>query len=423
MISKCTNYFPRMAAAGRQGVRSFSSGNIGDNETFVVGLARTPVGKLGGALSSLKAPALGSHVIKTALERAGLDGKHVEEAFMGNVVSANIGQAPTRQAVIGAGLHLDVPSTTINKVCASGMKALMMASMSIGAGYRSAMVAGGMESMSNIPYYLPGARTGYRLGNNQVIDGLVNDGLWDIYNNQHMGMCGESCAADFGITREDQDDYAIQSYERAAAAWAAGKFDDEVAPVTIKGKRGRPDTVVSVDEEFTNIKLDKVRTLNSAFKKEGTITAANASTINDGATAFVVVSGKMVKDLKLNPLFKIRGYGDAARDPVEFTIAPADAVPRALAMAGVAKGDIEYHEINEAFSVVAQANARLMDLDMARVNVNGGAVALGHPIGSSGARIIATLYNVLKQNDATLGCASICNGGGGASAIVIERMS
>jgi acetyl-CoA C-acetyltransferase len=347
----------------------------------------------------------------------------VEEAFMGNVVSANIGQAPTRQAVIGSGLHLDVPSTTINKVCASGMKALMTASMSITSGYRNACVAGGMESMSNIPYYLPGARTGYRLGNNKVVDGLVNDGLWDIYNNQHMGMCGESCATDFNITREDQDAYAIQSYQRAAAAWEAGKFTDEVAPVTIKGKRGKPDTVISVDEEFTNIKMDKITSIPSAFKKDGTITAANASTINDGATAMVVVSGKMVKDLNLTPLFKIRGYGDAARAPVEFTIAPSDAVPRALAMAGVSAKDIEYHEINEAFSVVAMANARLMDLDMARVNVNGGAVALGHPIGSSGARIIGTLYNVLKQNNATLGCASICNGGGGASAIVIERMS
>eukprot|EP00606_Chrysophyceae_sp_TOSAG23-5_P001219 GSChrysophyteH2.ASY1.ANO1.1687.1 assembled CDS len=382
----------RSAALKSQAIaaRGFSS-SIGDNESFVVGLARTPVGKLGGALSSLTAPQLGAHVISSALERSGMDTGLVEEAFMGNVVSANIGQAPTRQAVIG--------------------------------GYRNACVAGGMESMSNIPYYLPGARTGYRLGNNKVVDGLVNDGLWDIYNNQHMGMCGESCATDFNITREDQDAYAIQSYQRAAAAWEAGKFTDEVAPVTIKGKRGKPDTVISVDEEFTNIKMDKITSIPTAFKKDGTITAANASTINDGATAMVVVSGKMVKDLNLTPLFKIRGYGDAARDPVEFTIAPSDAVPRALAMAGVSAKDIEYHEINEAFSVVAMANVRLMDLDMARVNVNGGAVALGHPIGSSGARIIGTLYNVLKQNNATLGCASICNGGGGASAIVIERMS
>lgn len=412
-----------MRGSAQNASRFFSASKIGDNDTFVVGLARTPVGKMGGALSSLTAPQLGAHVIKAALERSGVDGKHIEEAYIGNVVSAGIGQAPTRQAVIYAGLHLDVPSTTVNKVCASGMKALMLASMSISSGYRNAVVAGGMESMSNIPYYLPGARTGYRLGNNKVVDGLVNDGLWDIYNNQHMGMCGESCATDFSITREQQDDYAIQSYERASAAVAAGKFKDEIAPITIPGKRGAAGTVVDTDEEFTNIKMDKIRTLNSAFKKEGTITPANASTLNDGATAFIVVSGKMVKEQNLKPLFKIRGYGDAARDPVEFTIAPSYAVPRALKMAGLEMKDIEYHEINEAFSVVALANAKLMDLDLAKVNVNGGAVALGHALGSSGARIIATLYNVLKQNNATIGCASICNGGGGASAIVIERMN
>jgi acetyl-CoA C-acetyltransferase len=410
-----------MRSPAQSVTRSFAS-TIKDNETFVVGLARTPVGKMGGALASLTAPQMGAHCIKSALERSGMESKHVQEAFMGNVVSAGIGQAPARQAVMYAGLHLDVSSTTINKVCASGMKALMFASMSISSGYRSACVAGGMESMSNIPYYLPGARTGYRLGNNKVVDGLVNDGLWDIYNNQHMGMCGEACAETFKITRQDQDAFAIQSYERAAAAWKAGKFTDEVAPITIAGKKGQPGTVISVDEEFTNIKLDKISSLAPAFKKDGTITPANASTLNDGATAFVVVSGKMVKDLNLKPLFKIRGYGDAERDPVEFTIAPSDAVPRALKMAGLTMKDVEYHEINEAFSVVTLANVKLMNLDMSRVNVNGGAVALGHPIGSSGARIIATLYNVLKQNNATIGCASICNGGGGASAIVIERM-
>jgi acetyl-CoA C-acetyltransferase len=414
----------RKAAVTNRGSVAVSRGlatSIGDNEVFVVGLARTPVAKLGGALSGMTAPQLGAHAISHAIERAGVDKKIIQEAFMGNVVSANVGQAPTRQAVMYAGLDLDTPSTTINKVCASGMKALMMASMSVSSGYRSAMIAGGMESMSNIPYYLPGARTGYRLGNNTVVDGLVNDGLWDVYNNQHMGMCGEACANTFGISREDQDEYAINSYKKAAAAWEAGKFDDEVAPVTIAGKRGRPDTVVSVDEEFTNIKIDKVKSLKAAFKKDGTVTAANASTINDGATAFTVVSGKMVKDLNLTPLFKIRGYGDAARDPVEFTIAPSDAVPRALQHAGLSMSDVDYHEINEAFSVVALANIQLMNLDINKVNVNGGAVALGHPIGSSGARIIGTLYNVLKQNDATIGCASICNGGGGASAIIIER--
>ncbi len=401
--------------------RAFSSA-IGDRDVFVVGMARTPVGKMGGGLSVMTAPEMGAHCIKNALKRSSLDGKYIDEAFMGNVISANIGQAPTRQAVIYAGLPIDVPATCVNKVCASGMKSLMLGAMSISSGYRNAIVAGGMESMSNIPYYLPGARTGYRLGHNKVVDGLINDGLWDIYNNQHMGMCGEVCADKYGITRKEQDDYAIQSYQRAAAAWAAGKFADEVAPVTIAGKKGKPDTVISVDEEFTNIQLNKISSLSSAFKKDGTITAANASTLNDGATAFVAVSGKMVKDLGLKPLFKIRGYADSARAPVEFTIAPSDAVPKALKMAGLSAKDVDYHEINEAFSVVAIVNTRLMNLDPSRVNVNGGAVALGHALGSSGARIIGTLYSVLKQNNANIGVASICNGGGGASAIVIERM-
>jgi acetyl-CoA C-acetyltransferase len=294
--------------------------------------------------------------------------------------------------------------------------------MSISSGYRNACIAGGMESMSNIPYYLPNARTGYRMGNNTVVDGLVNDGLWDIYNNQHMGVCGEICADKYNISRQEQDDFAIGSYEKAASAWEKGLFE-EVAPYTIAGKRGKPDTIVSVDEEFTNIKMDKIGTLRAAFKKDGTITAANASTINDGATAMVTVSGKMVKEQGLKPLFKILGYGDAALDPVEFTTAPATAVPRALKMAGLSLKDVDYHEINEAFAVVALVNAKLMDLDLSRVNVQGGAIALGHPIGSSGARIITTLHSVLKANDATIGCASICNGGGGASAIIIERMN
>jgi acetyl-CoA C-acetyltransferase len=341
----------------------------------------------------------------------------------GNVCSANIGQAPTRQAVIYAGLHLDVPSTTVNKVCASGMKALMFASMSISSGYRNVMIAGGMESMSNIPYYLPQARTGYRLGNGTLVDGLINDGLWDIYNNQHMGNCGEICADKYKISRKDQDEYAIKSYKRATDAWNAGKFDLEVASIEVPGKKGEKGTVVSRDEEFTNIKLDKVATLKSAFKKDGTVTAANASKLNDGAAAMVVVSGKVAKDLNLKPLFKIRGYGDAAKDPVEFTTAPADAIPRALKMSGLSLKDVQYHEINEAFSVVSLVNAQLLNLDIDKVNVHGGAVALGHPIGCSGARIIMTLYSALKHNDASIGCASICNGGGGASAVIIERLN
>lgn len=342
---------------------------------------------------------------------------------MGNVVSAGIGQAPTRQAIIGADMPLDVPCTGINKVCASGMKALMFASLGVQAQYRGVVIAGGMESMSNIPYYLPGARTGYRLGNAAVVDGLVHDGLWDVYNNQHMGMCGEACAEQFAISREEQDAHAVQSYERAAQAWGQGLFDEEVASITIPGARGKPAVQVTQDEEFTNIDIKKVPSLRPAFKKDGTVTAANASTLNDGAAAMVVMSGKRARELGAKPLFRVLGMGDAARDPVEFTIAPSDAVPRALQRAGLTAGDVHYHEINEAFSVVALANMRLMNLDPATVNVHGGAVALGHPIGCSGARIIGTLYHVLKARDASIGCASICNGGGGASAVVIERLN
>lgn len=341
---------------------------------------------------------------------------------MGNVVSAGIGQAPTRQAVIYAGLDLDTPCTTINKVCASGTKATMMAAQSISSGYRKVMIAGGMESMSNIPYYLPDARNGHRMGHKQTLDGIIYDGLWDIYNNQHMGMCGEVCSDSYGISREDQDAYAADSYARALAAWDAGKLQPEIAPVTIPGKRGKPDVVISQDEEFASFKggLDKQR---AAFKKDGTVTAGNASGINDGAAALVLMSGAEAKARGMAPLFKIRGFGDAAKAPVEFTTAPADAVPRALAHAGLSASDVDYHEINEAFSVVALVNAQILNIAHDRLNVNGGAVALGHPIGASGARIIGTLYHVLAQNDATIGCASICNGGGGASAIIIERLN
>lgn len=368
----------------------------------------------------MTAPRLGAAAIEESVKKAGIDAALVEEAFMGNVVSAGVGQAPTRQAVIYAGLSLDTPSTTINKVCASGMKAVMLASQSIASGYRNVMVAGGMESMSNIPYYLPGARTGYRLGNNTVVDGMVHDGLWDIYNDKHMGNCGDLCAAKYGISREDQDKFAIMSYSRATDAWKNGKFDEEVFSVTTGGRK--PITVTT-DEEFSSLKLDKVPTLRAAFNKDGSVTAANASKLNDGANAMILASGKFAREHNLKPLFKIRGYGDAAKDPVEFTTAPADAVPRALKHAGLEAKDIDFHEINEAFSVVALANAQLLNLDIDKVNVHGGAVALGHPIGSSGSRIIGTLYHVLKANDKSIGCASICNGGGGASAIIIERLN
>lgn len=329
-----------------------------DRDVLVVGFARTPIGKFNGGLASKTAPQLGAVAITEAINRSGLNKDLIEEAFLGNVVSAGVGQAPTRQAVIYAGLKLDTPSTTVNKVCASGMKAAMFASVSISSGYRNAILAGGMESMSNIPYYLPQARGGYRLGNGQVVDGLIHDGLWDVYNNQHMGMCGEACASKYGITRNDQDQFAINSYARAQEAWATGKFTSEVVPVTIEGKRGEKPTIVDKDEEFSNIKLDKVAGLKPAFKKDGTVTAANASKINDGASAMVVVSGKYANEYGLKPLFKIRGFGDAARDPVEFTIAPSDAIPRALKHAGLQLSDVQYHEINEAFAVVVLANAK-----------------------------------------------------------------
>lgn len=395
---------------------------VKDNDTVVVSFARTPIGKLGGSLSSVVATRLGAHAIAAAVDRAGIDKNTIEEVYMGNVVSAGIGQAPARQAVIYANLPLSVCCTTINKVCASGMKAVMNGSLSISAGYRNVVVAGGFESMSNIPYYLPGARTGYRLGNQTVVDGLINDGLWDIYNNQHMGNCGEATAKKHGITRADQDAFAAKSYQRAAKAWASGVMASEVAPITLESKKGAP-TVVSVDEEFSGFNAEKMATLKPAFQKDGTVTAANASKLNDGGVAFVLMSAKTARDLGKKPLFRILGFGDAEKEPVDFSTAPSDAIPRALAHAGVTLKDVQYHEINEAFSLVPIVNAKLLGIDIDTINVHGGAVALGHPIGFSGARIIGSLYNVLKAKDATIGCASICNGGGGASAIVIERLT
>ena len=352
-------YFRLLKQSRLLSVRTFLTSNLKDDDTVVISLARTPIGKLGGGLSTFTAPRLASLAIKAAVGRSNLPTTVIEEAFFGNVVSAGVGQAPTRQAVIYAGLPLDVPSTTVNKVCASGMKAIMLSSLSIRAGYRNACIAGGMESMSNIPYYLPGARKGYRLGNNEVVDGLIYDGLWDIYNNQHMGNCGEACADAFEISREEQDSYAILSYKRAADAWSSGKYDAEVVPVEVPGKRGEISTFVKQDEEFTGIQIDKVSSLRPAFKKEGgTITAANSSKLNDGAAAMVIISGRLCKELNLLPLFRIKGFGDAARDPLEFTTAPSDAIPRALKHAGVSLADIEYHEINEAFAVVPLVNAR-----------------------------------------------------------------
>ncbi|CAM9683446.1 unnamed protein product [Pylaiella littoralis] len=411
----------RRAAAGTSWIHRRKSTAT---DAVIVSLARTPIGKFGGTMSALSAPKLGAIAIREAVSRApGLKQESVEEVFMGNVVSAGAGQAPARQAAIYAGLPESVPCTTINKVCASGMKSVMLAAQSLSLGHRGVMVAGGFESMSNVPYYLPKARTGLRLGNGTVVDGIVHDGLWDVYNDHHMGICAEKCSAAHGISREEQDKHATESYERAALAWERGHFDEETVAVEIPSRRG-PQTAVSKDEEYTNIDLGKLKGLRPAFQPEGgTVTAANASSLNDGAAVLVLMSaGSRAKDLGVKPLARIRGYADAARAPVEFTVAPSDAVPMALENAGISLRDVDFHEINEAFSVVALANMQILDLDPAKVNVNGGAVALGHPIGASGARIICSLYHVLKQNDGTVGCASICNGGGGASAIVIERL-
>lgn len=390
-------------------------------EVVIVSAVRTPIGSFNGSLAALSATQLGAAAIKGAVERAGINPAQVNEVFMGNVISANLGQAPATQAATFAGLPNTVPSTTINKVCASAMKAVMLGAQTIQSGTNEIVVAGGMESMSNVPFYLDKARNGYRLGHGQVIDGLVKDGLWDVYKNYHMGSAAELCSRDHNISREAQDAFAIESYKRSAVAAEAGKFKNEIVPVSIPQRKGDP-IVVSEDEEYRNIKFDKVPTLAPVFEKEGTVTAANASTLNDGAVALVLMSASKAAELGLKPLAKIRGFADAQQAPEYFTTAPAKAIPLAIAKAGLSASDIDYYEINEAFSVVALANNQILGLDANRVNVNGGAVALGHPLGASGARIIATLINVLEQNNAKYGVAGICNGGGGASAVVLERL-
>jgi len=398
----------------------------------IVAFARTPIGKFRGSLSSLTAPQLGSIAIQGALSK--LDPQIIvpQEAFMGNVVSAGIGQAPCRQAVLGSG-RMPVSSicTTVNKVCASGMKSVMLASQAIqlnhisrGSNTSSIFLAGGMESMSNIPHYLTQSRSGVALGHGKLVDGVIHDGLWDVYNDQHMGMCAEKCAKDYIISREEQDAYAMESYRRAQAALKEDIFINEVCAVPVPQRRGDP-ILVSRDEEPDSVDIERIPTLRPAFVKGegGTVTAANASSLNDGACAMVLMSEAEALEKKLTPLARVLGYGDAAQDPVDFTTSPSLAIPVALENAGLKLSDVEYHEINEAFSVVALANMRLLNLDPTKVNVFGGAVALGHPIGMSGARIIGTLLTVLQAKDATIGCASICNGGGGASAIIIERLS
>jgi acetyl-CoA C-acetyltransferase len=411
---------------------------IAMKSAVIVSYARTPIGKIRGSLAHLSAPQLGAAAIRGALSNLTTNNEDnvvsnsITEAYFGNVLSAGIGQAPCRQAVLGAGLHDSIICNTINKVCASGMKSIMLASQTIecnvhgggsGSGKPFAMLAGGMESMSNTPHYLLSSRSGTALGNATLLDGIIHDGLWDPYDNVHMGTCAEKCATEYNISRDDQDRYAIESYTRAREAQKAGIFNDEIVPIEGPKKRDKPIEMISIDEEPNSVSLDKLPTLRTAFEKNGTVTAGNASSINDGAAALILMSEDNAIAMGLTPLARIRGYGDAEGPPVRFTTAPSNAVPIAVNRAGMSLDDIEYHEINEAFSVVALANMMILNLDESRVNVFGGAVALGHPIGMSGARIVGTLYHVLKKKDATIGCASICNGGGGASAIVIERLS
>ena len=390
-------------------------------EVVIVSAVRTPMGSFGGALSSVPATALGAAAIKGALEKAGLSADAVEEVYMGNVLQANVGQAPARQAAMAAGIGNQVPCTTINKVCSSGMKAIMMGAQAIKAGDVDIIVAGGMENMSAVPHYLPTGRTGVKLGDISLVDGLVKDGLTDVYNAQHMGVCAELCAEEHQFTREDQDAFALESYRRSAAAWDGGKFANEVVPVAVPQRRGDA-IVVDTDEEYTKVNTDKVPQLRPVFKKDGTVTAANASTLNDGAAAVVLMSASKAAELGLQPIAKITGYADAAQEPEWFTTAPAKALPKALAKAGITMDTVDFFEFNEAFSVVGLANMKLLGLDAAKVNVHGGAVSLGHPLGASGARIITTLIGVLQQNGGKIGAAAICNGGGGASALVLELM-
>ena len=385
----------------------------------IVSAVRTPIGSFMGALSTVPAPHLGGAAIKGALSKINLDPKLVDEVYMGNVVQAGVGQAPARQAALFAGLSNDVICTTVNKVCASGMKSIMFGAQAIMAGDAEIVVAGGMENMSLIPHYVH-MRNGVKFGPTSMQDGMQKDGLVDAYDNNAMGVAADLCASEYKITREQQDAFAIQSYERSAKAWEAGNFDSEIVPVAVPQRKGDP-IMVTKDEEFTNVKLDKIPTLNAVFTKEGTVTAANASTINDGAAAVILMSEEKAIAMGLKPLAYIKSYADAAQEPKWFTTAPAKALPKALDKAGLTLSDVDFFEFNEAFSVVGLANAQILGLPNDKINVNGGAVSLGHPLGCSGARIVVTLINVLHQNNAKIGAAAICNGGGGASAIVIEK--
>lgn len=390
-------------------------------EVVIVSAVRTPMGSFGGSLSSVSATTLGGVAIKGALEKVSLSADKVDEVYMGNVLQANLGQAPARQAAMAAGLTQEVPCTTINKVCSSGMKSIMLAAQSIMCGDNDIVIAGGMENMSSVPHYFAKGRNGQKLGDMKLIDGLVKDGLTDVYNKVHMGNCAELCAKEMNFSREQQDAFAIESYNRSASAWENGKFKDEVVPVAVPQRRG-DDLIVSEDEEYKNVKMDKIPNLRPVFDKDGTVTAANASTLNDGAAALLLMSAEKAKELGLKPLAKIRSYADAAHQAEWFTTAPAKALPIALDKANLSTSDVDYFELNEAFSVVGLANIEKLGLDAAKVNVNGGAVSLGHPLGCSGARIIVTLLHVLQQNNAKVGAAGICNGGGGASAMVVEMI-
>ncbi|MCH9659310.1 MAG: acetyl-CoA C-acyltransferase [Bacteroidetes bacterium] len=389
-------------------------------KVVIVAAARTPIGSFMGSLSSLTAVQLGSTAIKGALDKISLNPALVEEVYMGNVVQAGVGQAPARQAALGAGIPDNVPCTTVNKVCASGMKAVMNAAQAIALGDASVVVAGGMESMSNIPHYVH-MRNGKKFGPATMEDGMQKDGLVDAYDKNAMGVCADACATEYEFSREDQDAFAIQSYERSAKAWSEGKFADEVVPVSVPQRRGEP-IIVAEDEEYKNVRMEKIPSLRPAFTKEGTVTAANASTINDGAGVLILMSEDKAKELGIKPIATIKSYADAAQEPKWFTTAPAKALPKAIAKAGIEMDDVEFFEFNEAFSVVGLANMKILGLNDSNVNVNGGAVSLGHPLGCSGVRIVITLLSVLEQHNAKLGAAAICNGGGGASAMVLERV-
>jgi acetyl-CoA C-acetyltransferase len=389
-------------------------------EVYIISAVRTPMGSFLGAFASIPATQLGATAIKGAVEKSNVPVDSIDEVFMGNVLQAGVGQAPARQAALVAGLNQNVPCTTVNKVCASGMKSIMLGAQTILAGDNHIVVVGGMENMSQTPHYVDG-RNGTKFGNITMLDGITKDGLLDVYNKVPMGNCAELCAKEYNISREDQDNFAITSYTRAADAWKAGRFDNEIVPVSVPQRKGDP-IVVSEDEEYKNVFLDKIPGLKPAFDKEGTITAANASTLNDGASALVLASAEAVEKYGLKPIAKIVSYADAAQAPEWFTTAPSLAVPKALEKAGLKTSDVDYWELNQAFSVVGLANMKILGLDPSKVDVNGGAVALGHPLGNSGSRVIVTLINVLKQNNAKIGAAGICNGGGGASAMVIENI-